>query len=893
MPVPHRDPFAVRLSLALLRSIRAIVPAGIRQDWLREWEAEIRHRWSTVNRGPQTRWQDQADVVRRSTGAISDAAWLRQQFTADHDVMRDVQYALRMLARRPVISTLAVAVLAIGIGGTVAVFSVVDSLLLRELPYRNPDEIVTIWLTNREHPEERDGVAPGAFKDWHDRSKSFSHIAAASPVSFDFFEGLEPETLIGASITEGFFEALGVQPILGRLFVAREYTVFPPSVAVISHGTWQRRFGGDPNVIGRTAVFDGQTLEIIGVLPKWFHPTVLGRLRDEELWVPGTLMNPEFANRRTRYWGVVARLAPGVDIDSAQAELSIISEQLAREYPLTLGAMTATVVSFRDHLAGPIRDPLRVLLGAVVLVLLLGCANVASLLLARASDRQREFAVRAAIGANRWRLIRQTLVESLVLAMLACVFGLAMARMAIDTFVAIGSTTVPQLAELALDRRLIVFALATSALTAVLVGLWPAIRISRTALRQGLTEGAVSTTGGPDRRRLVSVLVVAEVAIALVILVTAGLLIRSFMTLVRVDPGFARSNVAVLQVFAYSERIQTNDQRVVFFDQTLERMRAVPGVENVGIVTAMPFIPANINILGGFRIEGRPAPPEREQPVSSLTVASPDYFPVMQIPLRSGRLFTQDDHAKAPQVAIINDLLADRFWPGASPIDQRITVNWQGQWRTMQVVGVVGRLRHDGFDSDPRPEVFIPFAQLPYGSMTYVVRTTVDAASLLPTLKRQIWDVDPRLALYHTSTIEALLAESLAPRRFITSLLGVLAALAFVLATIGIYGIVSFATAQRTREIGVRVVVGGSARDILTLVFTEGARRVLMGVLVGLAGSLAATRVVAALLYEVSPTDPLTLGGTAALLALVAMLACYWPARRATRVDPLVALRSE
>jgi putative ABC transport system permease protein len=319
----------------------------------------------------------------------------------------------------------------------------------------------------------------------------------------------------------------------------------------------------------------------------------------------------------------------------------------------------------------------------------------------------------------------------------------------------------------------------------------------------------------------------------------------------------------------------------------------VPGVEKAGIVTAMPFMPANINILGGFRIDGRPAPPEREQPVTSLTVASPDYFPAMRIPLRSGRLFTADDHAQAPQVAIVNDLMADRFWPGGSPIDQRITVNWQGRWRTMQVVGVVGRLRHDGLDSDPRPEVFIPFAQLPYGSMTYVVRTTGDAASLLPVLKGRIWDVDPTLALYETSTVEALVAESLAPRRFITSLLGILAALAFVLATIGIYGIVSFATAQRTREIGVRVVVGGSARDILTLVFSEGARRVGMGILLGLAGSLAATRVVAALLYQVSPTDPLTLGGTAAAFAAVALLACYWPARRATRVDPLVALRTD
>ena len=879
--------------MALFRAIKVLVPSAIRQDWLREWEAEVRHRWTSVTRGHQARWQDQADVVRRSTGAISDAAWLRQQFTADHDIMRDVQYALRMLSRRPLISTLAVVVLAIGIGGTVAVFSVVDTLMLRELPYRDPDRIVTLWLTQRDHPEEREGVAPGAFLDWHDRSKSFSHIAAASPESFDYFQGPEPETVIGARVTEGFFEALGVQPVLGRLFVPREYTVFPSSVVVISHGAWQRMFAGDPAIIGRKVVLEGEPLEVVGVLPRWFHPSVLGRLRQEEIWVPGTLKNPEFANRRTRYWGTVARLAPGVDFDSARAELAIISEQLARDYPNTLGAMTATVVPFRDHLAGPIRDPLRVLLGAVVLVLLLGCANVASLLLSGASARQREFAVRAAIGANRWRLIRQTLVESLVLSLLACVAGLAIARTAIDAFVVIGSTTVPQLSELALDGRLIVFALATSALTSILVALWPALRISRAALREGLTEGSVSTTGSPDRRRVVSVLVIAEVAIALVILVTAGLLIRSFARLVQVDPGFVQSNVAVLQVFAYGERYATDGQRLAFVDGTFDRMHAVPGVDKAAVVSAMPFLPANINIQGGIRIQGRPAPPEREQPVTSLTVASPDYFAALGIPLRRGRLFTADDHANAPQVAIINDLLADRFWPGESPIDERVTVNWQGRWRTMQVVGVVGRLRHDGLDSDPRPEVFIPFAQLPYGSMTFVVRTTTDAALLLPTLKRKIWDSDPNLPMYDTSTVEALVAQSLAPRRFVTSLLSVLAGLAFVLATIGIYGIVSFATSQRTREIGVRVAVGGSTRDILRLVFTEGAQRVAVGVLVGLAGSLAVTRVVAALLYQVSPTDPLTLVTTTALLAVVALLACYWPARRATRVDPLVALRSD
>jgi predicted permease len=435
--------------------------------------------------------------------------------------------------------------------------------------------------------------------------------------------------------------------------------------------------------------------------------------------------------------------------------------------------------------------------------------------------------------------------------------------------------------------------MATSAVTAILVGLWPAFRISRAAVREGLTEGSISTAGGPERRRLLSVLVIAEVALTLVLLVTAGLLIRSFAALVRIDPGFERSNIAVLQVFAYGERYGNDGQRRAFVDQTLERIHGVPGVETAGVVTAMPFLPANINIQGGIRIVGRPDPPEREQPVTSLTVASPQYFAAMRIPLRRGRLFSADDHANAPQVAIINDLLADRFWPGANPIDERVTVNWQGRWRTLQIVGVVGRLRHDGLDAEPRPEVFIPFAQLPYGSLTFVVRTTTDAALLIPALKQRIWDVDPMLPMYDTSTMEGLVSQSLASRRFITSLLSILAGLAFVLSTLGIYGVVSFATTQRTREIGVRVAMGGSARDILTLVLSESARRVALGVVIGLVGSLAATRVVAALLFNTSPTDVWTLFTTTVLLTAVALLACYWPARRATRIDPLVALRSD
>jgi putative ABC transport system permease protein len=865
----------------------------IRDEWVREWEAEIHHKWTTANRRGPADWRDRADVVRRSTGAIADAAWLRQQFTLDHDVMRDVRYALRMLHRRPALSVLAVVVLSVGIGGTVAVFSVIDSLLLRDLPYRNADRIATVWLTNREHPDEREGVAPGVFLDWRSRSKAFDVIAAEDPSAFDYLEGTVPTTLIGGLVTEGFFEALGVQPLLGRTFLREEYTEGKSSVAIISYGTWQRMFGGRSSIVGEKVPFESRTYEIVGVLPRWFHPAMQNMVREEEIWAPKVLQTFEYDNRRTRYWTVVARLAAGVDIGQGRAELATISSQLSHEFPNTLANMTATVVPFRDHLAGPIREPLRVVFGAVVLVLLLGCANVTSLLLARAADRQREFALRAAIGASAWRMIRQTLVESLVLSTLACLAGLVVAHTAINGLVAVGSSTVPQLGELSLDLRLMAFALGASVVTAILVGLWPAVRLSRRATRDELAQSGAGTTAGHDRRCFVSTLVISEVALALVLLVSAGLLIRSFSTLARVDPGFEADNVAVLQVFPYGPRYQTEAQRQVFFDQALDRIRAVAGVERAGLVSAMPFGAANISTEGGFRVEGRPEPPPGERPSVFLTVATGDYFRAMDIQLKHGRVFNDEDRPDGRLVVLINDKVAERFWPGENPIHQRIRVNWRGQWRTLQVVGVIGRLHHEALDRDARAEVFMPLSQTPFGSMTFVVRTTGDAAAMIPALRSRIWEVDRSLPIYDASTVSALVAETLAARRFVTNLLTVLAGLAFLLATLGIYGMLVFSTTQRTREIGIRMAVGGKARDILSLVLGESARLIAAGLMIGLLGSLAAARLLSALLYSTSPTDPLTLAATTALLATVALLACYVPARRATRIDPLSALRAQ
>ena len=893
MAQPARDPLAVRLSLAILRAARCLVPRPSRDAWTREWEAEIRHRWQAMSRRQETEWPQQATLVRRSSGAVADAAWLRQQFTADLDVVRDARYALRMLRARPLVSTFAVVVLALGICGTVTVFSTVDTLLLRDLPYADSNRIVTIWQTPTGNPDDREGVAPGAFVDWRARTTSFSALGSAEPWSFDYLDGPEPTELIGALVTEGFFEALGVQPARGRLFRPEEYAEGRSDVVLLSHGAWQRRFGNDEAMVGRTLRLNGRPHVIAGVLPPSFHPDVLRRAKEQEVWAPQTIQEFELQNRRNRFWAVVGRLTPGVSLERAQAELATISTQLAREYPRTLGGMTATVVPLRRYLAGPVREPLTLLLAAVVMVLLIACANVASLMLARSVERQREFAVRAAIGAARWRLARQTLVEAAVLAAIACAAGLALASLTIRAFVGFTSGLVRQLSDVTLDARLVLFAVALTALTTVLVGLWPAIQLSRGRLHDGLKETSGGLTASAHRRRFASGLVVAEIALALTLLVGAGLLVRSFTTLGRVDPGFEKSNVAVLQVFAYGPRYATDARRLAFFEQTLGRFRSVPGVVRAGLTSVAPFLPSQIDIQGGYRVVGRPAPPDTELPVTTLTVATSDFFHALRIPLRSGRLFTDTDHAKAPAVALVNDLLAERVWPGENPVGQRIEANWQGRWRTMEIVGVVGRVRRRGLESESHPELFMPAAQLPYGSMTFIVQTSGDPAALMPALKARIWEGDPTLPLYDTDTLDSLVAESLAPRRFVMTVATALSGLAFVLAALGMYSVLSFSTLQRTREIGVRMAMGGARRHIMTMVLREGMRLVAAGITLGLAASLLLSRAMAALLYNVSPADPLTLAATTGLLATAALLACYLPARRAMRIDPLQALRAQ
>ena len=825
------------------------------------------------------------DLVRRAFGALPDAAWLRRQFTADAEVVHDVRHGLRMLWKSPTFTAAAVLTLGLGIGGTVAIATLLDTLYFRSLPYADEDRIVTLW--QRPATGERDDVAPANFLDWRDRSRSFERLAAAIPYSYDYVGRGEPEVLFGAQVTEGFWDALGVRPALGRWFMASEHVRGGRPVVVISYGLWQRRLGGDPAITSRTLSLDGTPYSVVGVLPADFRPQLLSRPGELGVWTPKVVMDHEKRTRGSVWWNVVGRLRPGVSRQEAQAEMTSIAAALAREYPSTNGQSEVDVVSLREHLMGDVKLPLLIMLGAVVLVLVIGCANVANLLLARGMQREREFAIRSALGAGRGRLVRQLVVESLLLSAIAAVVGVGLAYWLIGAIVTLAPAGVLRLRDAVIDGRILAFAAALTSLTALTFGMLPAIQFSRPG-RDVIRDRQSSTLRGRFRRGLVA----AQVALALVLLVAAGLLLRSFERLLAVDPGFSPKNTIMLQVFAH-DRNGAPDRTRSFFKETISRMRALPGVEAAGAASAMPFAVANIDIKSGLEIVGREKKPAEAQGQVYVTVATPDYFRAMGIPLREGRVIEETDGQKAPPVTVISEALKRREWPGESPLGRRIRIRWHGEPIEAEVVGVVSQIRHDSLDSAPRAEVFLPLEQAPFASMTYVVRGAGDPAALINMGKQAVWSVDPLQTFYETGRVEGMISASVVRQRFSTTLVSVFAVIALALCAIGIYGVISFATAQRTREIGVRMALGADRSSIRRMVLREGALVVAIGLGIGLLASAGATQYLQTLLFEIRAIDPITIGAVCVLLSIVAMAACYIPARRATRVDPVVALRVE
>jgi putative ABC transport system permease protein len=848
-----------------------------------EWEGELHHRQDYLQAHNRFDRRNQVDLLRRSLGALPDAAWLRRQLTLDAELVHDVRHGVRLLWKSPGFTASAVFILAVGMGSTVAVLTLLDTLMFRPLPYDASERIVTIWQQRAAGTGDLEDVAPANFLDWRERSQAFSHVAAAIPYSYDYTDGGEPIVLFGAQVTEGFWDALGTRPALGRGFLADEHVRGARRVIVISHRLWQRRLAGDPAAINATLRMDGEAYTVVGVLPPDFAPQLLPRPDALDVFTPKVVQDHERRIRSSAWWNVVARLKPDVTLEQAQEELARISVMMAAENPRTNTGMTAVAMPLREHLMGDVRVPLLVTLGAVVLVLGIGCANVASLLLARGKGREREFAIRSAMGAGRGRLVRQLVTESLLLSGVAGAAALALAHWGVQVIVALAPGGVMRLQEAAIDGRAVILAAALTTITAVAFGLLPALQFSRPA-----RDAKRDRTGGAPGRSFRRGLVAAEVAFALVLLTGAGLLIRSFDRLTSVDPGFSPTDVVALQVFAH-DRHPTEDRVRTFFTTTLDRLRAIPGVVSAGAVSAMPFSTANIDIKSTLEIVGRPVGPD--QLGTYVTIATPGYFSTLSIPLRAGRLLEEGDSERAAPVAVISDALRRREWPSEDPLGKRLAIQWQGRRLEAEVVGVVSQIRHDSLDSAPRPEVFLPLAQAPFASMTFVLRGAGEPGVLIEAAKQGVWSVDPLQTFYETASVERQVHASVIRQRFSMTLMSAFALVALILCATGIYGVISFTTTQRTKEIGVRMALGADASAIQRMVLREGAFVVGAGVLAGLAGALVTARFLKVLLFETAPGDPLTMGAVSSLIAAVGLAACYIPARRATRIDPVGALR--
>ena len=878
-----------RLCLLILHAVARVVPAADREAWLQEWEGELRERWQRLERGHELNRRQQVNLLRRILGSFHDAAWLRRQLTRDSELVHDLRHGLRLLRRSPGFSAVAILVLALGVGATVGIFSVFDTLLVRALPFAAENRTVLIWQGSRTAPEVRDDVSPANCLDWRDELRLFEDVACVQPYSFDYTGGVEPVVLHAASVSDGFFRAFGVEPAMGRAFTSDEFLRGRNRVVVISHSLWQQTLGADPAAVGRTLSLDGTGYVVVGVLPPAFKPRLLQGAGDRGLYVPYV---PEDVHRRIRgsnYWNAVARLRPGVTLEQGQAELDGVSSRLAAQHPQTNATVVARAQPLRDHLAGNMRPALRLLFVAVGLLLLIAAANVANLLLARAAERTREIAVRGAVGAGRARIVRQLLAESLLLATLGSAAGLAVAWWTVRVIAALSPAEIPAIATASIDGRVMLFAVALTLIVAVIVGMVPAWQGSRGGIVEVLRN--TSAGGGPSRHRVRAAIVVAEVALALLLTTGAGLLLRSFSLLVSIDPGFSADRVVALQVFAW-DRNTTPEKRAVFFAQVLDRMRARPQVRAAGAVTAMPFIEANINMETAIAIDGRTLS-DGATLGAYLDVVTPGYFSVMQVARRDGRVFEESDAARHAPVAIVSEALARRMAPNGSVVGQKIRYRYQGTMRPAEIVGVVADIRHDGLDRPARLELFVPHAQVPFGSMTFVARVDGDPASAITDLKAQIHAVDPAQAIYRAATAEDLVARSLVERRFMLALLAGFALLAAVLAATGIYGVISVATTQRTPEFGLRMALGAAPREILWMVLRDGAGLAAAGLILGLGCALAMGRVMARFLYGITPADPATLAACVAALGLIAVAACVSPARRATRVDPLRALRAD
>ena len=865
----------------------------------RELDAELRHHVALETEARRAHGVPPIEARRQALATLGGLEAARNHVrdarfgAALEHALQDVRYVLRVLRRNPGFTATTVLTLTLAISATTATFSVVDAVLLQPPPFAEPERLVTLWETDPEDGNQPAEVASANFLDWREQATSFEHVAALDPWSVDLTGADTPEVLYGWQVTEGFFEALGTVAARGRTFVPDEHR--PGSgVVVMTDELWRRRFDGDPAVVGRTLVLDDEPHTVVGVLAPTFELRLEDGRSDRDIFLPKAIAEYERYIRNGGWWQVIARTRPDVTLAEAQSEMDAVAARLAADHARTNAGVGARVIPLQTRQVASVRPVLLLLWGAVVFVLLIACVNVANLMLARYARREQEFAVRAAVGGGPGRLLRQLLTESVVIAALGGLGGLVATAYALDLLVALMPADVPRLAQIAVNQRLLGFTAGLVVLTALGFGCAPAVRILRQDVNGPLTRGH-RTGDTPAQQRLRRTLVAAEVALALVLLVGAGLLMQSFVRLVNVDLGFAPRNTAALQVFHYGEG--GTEATPNFFRETLASIRALPGVTAAGAVSAFPLGLADLTAQSPLTLHDRQPPPPGEEPSTAVSMATPGYLDTMQIPLRAGRWFDERDDAEGPAVAVINETLARQHWPDGDPLARRVSVQLSGQpfvgTFEAEIVGVVGTVRPRGFDSPPRPEVFVSHAQAPSGAMTYVVRTVGDPAASIPAIQSVVWDAAPYLAFYSVATVEQLLADTLAARRFTTLLLALFGAAALALAGLGIYGVIAVATSQRTREIGLRLAMGAEPRHVVWMVVRGAVGLAATGVAVGLLASLLFSQTLTSLLFDVAPFDAATLAGVSLLLLAVAAAAAWSPARRASRVDPLVALRTE
>ena len=811
----------------------------------------------------------------------------------------DLRLAFRALRRTPGFAIAAVGALALGIGATSTIFTVVNGVLLRPLQYEAPDRLANIWNDLGEGAQSLPAVSPLDFRDYQRRSRAFEDFAAAAEGNVANLRGNltgdgEPERADIVTVTANFFPLLGVRPMLGRQFLPEEEALNGPHVVMLSHRLWQRRFAGDPSLVGRTVQIDGVAHEVVGILPRSFTlqlPTEAFQVSDGDLWVPIQFDYGQPLPRNLTFFTVFGRLAPGVTFEQAQAEMDLIARQFRSEFKEHAASkLRIRAVPLHYDVVKHARPALLVLLGAVGMVLLIACANVANLLLVRGTTRRAEFALRTALGASRGAMVRQVLTESLLLAVAGGVLGLGITLLALAVLRRLHPANLPRLADVQLDTTVLLFTAAICAVTSVLFGLVPALRAAGTDPQEHLKSGGRGGSAG-DRRGARSLLIMAEVALSVVLLVGAGLLIRSFVALQRVDPGYDAGDVLTFELSMPFGQYQGGAARRAFFRELTGRLEALPGVTSVGMVSQLPL--TGSGPLSPFAYDEETARNFESVTADGRNI-SPEYFEAMDAKLIAGRTFSYQDSAGTPPVIIIDETLAQLAWPGENAVGKQLQLAPTGEENAFaEVVGVVEHMRQHDLTRDVLHQIYYPVGQGTPTTMTFVVETALDPVSLVPTVRRTVESMDPDLPVSRLTPMTTYLSEGRAQARFSLVLMSVLGAVALLLTAVGVFGVISYSVSQRTREFGIRLALGEDPRQTKLSVVRGGMRLVLLSIGIGLAGSLVVTRLIAGLLYEVRPADPITFGGIGLLLALVALLACYLPARRATRVDPALTLRSE